>query len=110
MDHRRPTWLLEPCPAWCTREHVEDDHPEDRYHSSEASVVPAIATDEDRLPPSASADAVELIVGMTRPVGELIEWVTIEPSLSRQPRLTLTRESAQRLLDALAEQLALTAR
>ncbi|MCR1786491.1 hypothetical protein KVF89_28410 [Nocardioides carbamazepini] len=105
MDDQRPTWLQESCPAWCTREHEEDDHPADRYHASEATFLPAIAATADTVPAASSADAVELIIHIRRQLDDPTDWVTVEPAQTRLPRLTLTRESAARLVRALAEQL-----
>jgi hypothetical protein len=105
VDDGRPSWLLEPCPAWCTREHEEDDHPEDRYHASEATCLPAIGATADTVPAAASADAFDLIVHIRRQLDDPTDWVTIEPAQTRLPRLTLTRESTLWLVRALDEQL-----
>ncbi|MDQ6523624.1 hypothetical protein RB608_08445 [Nocardioides sp. LHD-245] len=105
MDDQRPIWLLEPCPEWCTREHEEDDHPKDRYHASEATYLPVIGATADTVPATASADAFELVIHIRRQLDDPTDWVTVEPAQTRLPRLTLTRESATRLVRALAEQL-----
>lgn len=104
-DGGAPSWLREPCPWWCTREHDEDDHPEDRYHRSEASLAPAVAGHTDVLPMTASLEAVEVIVRRGRHVGESVEWLAIESDELQRLRLLLTVESARSLVSALMHQL-----
>lgn len=41
-QRNRPDWQAEDCPPWCAREHLNDDHPEDRIHQSEPRAVPAL--------------------------------------------------------------------
>lgn len=103
MEGTRPTWLLEACPAWCTRAHLEDDHPEDRYHESFPTSVPVVAATADTIPATASLTAMNLLVQLHRHIGELVEWIAIEPTESRQPRLILTRESARTLALAMRD-------
>ena len=102
---RRPTWLTERCPDWCTREHVESDHPEDRFHQSEATFVPAIVSVRDTVPVTASLAGLDLTVWIGRYVGDIVEWAVIEPVEQRHPRLVLSVESARALTHGLAEQL-----
>lgn len=45
-SHESPTWPAS-CPAWCQRDHLPDDHPDDRRHRSEAVTVPAVALRAD---------------------------------------------------------------
>ncbi|MCL2542283.1 MAG: hypothetical protein FWE71_07485 [Nocardioidaceae bacterium] len=101
----RPTWLVEECPSWCVRDHRESDHPEDRYHHGEASLVPVVLARDRFVPASASLEATDLVVCRGRHVGDAVEWVVIEPAESPQPRLVLTRESAGSVARALEEQL-----
>jgi hypothetical protein len=103
MERSRPTWLVEPCPPWCLREHEEADHPEDREHRGAAVRVSVLASGEDTIPATASLGALDLLVQLHRRVGETLEWVSIEPAEARQPRLALSRESARFLTRALAE-------
>ena len=104
-----PTWLAEGCPAWCAREHLEDDHPEDRYHHSEPSLVPAVAAAADTVPVTASLESMTLVVWLGRHVGTSLVWVAVEPAERREPRLVLTEESARALHEHLGRQLALAA-
>jgi hypothetical protein len=101
----RPTWLTEPCPAWCTRVHLEADHPEDRYHQSTATFIPAIVGVRDTVPVTASLEELDLTVWIGRYVGDIVEWAVVEPVEQRQPRLILSVESARALTRGLAEQL-----
>ena len=58
----RPPWSKQPCPPWCTREHAADDHPEDRYHQSEPSILPVVAGAGDAVPVTTSLRALTLAV------------------------------------------------
>ncbi|WP_392390977.1 DUF6907 domain-containing protein [Nocardioides sp. LHD-245] len=101
MESSRPTWLAEPCPPWCLREHDEDDHPDDREHRGEAVDLAVVATGEDAVPVTDALAPLELVVQLHRRVGAPVEWVSIEPAEARQPRLALTRGSARALATAL---------
>jgi hypothetical protein len=101
MESSRPTWLDEPCPPWCLREHDEDDHPEDREHRGAAIDVAVVATGEDAVPVTDALSHLDLVVQLHRRVGGPEEWVSIEPAEARQPRLALTRGSARALVAAL---------
>jgi len=101
-----PTWLTEACPSWCAREHEEDDHPEDRYHQSEPSIAPVIASGQVTVPVTSSLETVDLLVRIGRYVGETTEWMAIEPLELVQPRLLLTVESARHLARHVVDQLA----
>ncbi|WP_244931802.1 hypothetical protein [Nocardioides sp. W7] len=100
-----PSWLVEPCPPWCVREHREDDHPEDRYHQSQASHLPVVAGSTDTIPMTDSLEAVDVVVRRGRHLGEVVEWLAIESDDLRSLRLLLTVESATALTSALADQL-----
>lgn len=106
LDPSAPTWLVEPCPSWCARTHEENDHPEDRYHQSEPSILPALVGAADTVPVTDSFESLDLLVRRGRYVGQPLEWVLIEPMEAIRPRLLLTIESARLLLPRLAEQIA----
>lgn len=101
-----PTWLGEPCPPWCVRTHLEDDHPEDRHHQSEPSLFAAIAGDGDQVPMTASLAPLTLGIRLGRHVGEARAWVVIESLETRHPRLVLSEEAAGALRHQLEHQLA----
>ncbi len=101
-----PTWLDEPCPPWCVRDHEEDDHPEDRYHQSEPSLFAAIAGSGDQVPMTASLAPLTLGIHLGRHVGETRAWVVIESLETRHPRMVLTEEAAVALQQQLEHQLA----
>lgn len=42
MPENSPSWLTEPCPAWCAGDHAEGDHPEDHAHRSSGVDVPVV--------------------------------------------------------------------
>lgn len=102
-----PTWLTEPCPSWCVRDHREDDHPDDRYHQSEPTIVPAIAGDGDAVPATDSLMAVDLSVRVGRHLDDELTWVAIE-TMGPGPGMMLSAESARLFLDRLERQVALT--
>lgn len=100
----RPSWLHEACPSWCTREHREDDHPEDRIHQDEGVVIAAVVGDAHPTTLTVTARATELVVQRYRPIPHLTPtWVRIvEPEGGRAP-LLLTEETARRLGRALPD-------
>ncbi|GAA4803299.1 DUF6907 domain-containing protein [Nocardioides caeni] len=100
-----PTWLTEPCPSWCARQHHEGDHPEDRFHQSTPSTIDAIAGTGDAVPLTSTLHACEIVVRRGRHVGDAREWLSIESAEHPQPRMALTAESAQSLTRALLIQL-----
>lgn len=102
-----PTWLAEVCPAWCTRIHREDDHPEDRYHQSEPSTFPAVAGAGDDVPLTDSLRAMTLGVRLGRHLGDDRTWLVVESLDDRHPRAVLTRDAAGALIRHLVHQLSL---
>jgi hypothetical protein len=100
-----PTWLTEPCPSWCARDHHEHDHPEDRYHQSLPSVVPAVAGSAVNVPVTSSLQALDLVIRLGRYVGEATDWLVIEAAEQREPRLVITADSARLLVHHVAGQL-----
>ena len=104
---RRPSWLDEACPRWCTRDHREEDHPEDRYHQGEPSVFTAVAGSGDGAPPGASLQPMALGVRIGRQVGEERTWLLVEPIDGRRPRAVLSLDAAQALARHLTRQLTL---
>ena len=103
-DAPRPSWLAGPCPPWCTREHSEDDHPEDRYHQRDPTITAAVAGTGDTVPVPATLHPVVLTVRTGRYTGEGLTWLVVEP-LEGRPYLAITAASARSLVLALQEQL-----
>lgn len=101
-----PTWLDEPCPPWCARVHLEEDHPEDRYHQSEPSIFGGVAGAGDQVPLTASLRPLSLGIRLGRHVGDAGVWLAIESLEASHPRLILTEVTAQALLQRLDQQLA----
>lgn len=104
-DDTTASWARETCPAWCTRAHDDTDHPEDRYHQSEPSFVPVIASARLAVPLTSSLEAVEMLVHVGRYDGDVVEWLAIEALDQPEPRLVLTLESARLLVQRLVEQI-----
>ncbi|TNM42800.1 hypothetical protein FHP29_07300 [Nocardioides albidus] len=98
-----PSWLTTPCPSWCRRAHGEDDHPEDRYHQSESTILVAVAGSGDTVPVSASLVPVTLVVRVGQ-YPDAATWVLVEPAEGRHPRIALSPESARDLAAALLAQ------
>ena len=90
-----PSWLAEGCPAWCTREHHEDDHPEDRRHQSDGTLI-AVHESTTAIPVG-SARSVEVAAYLDQPVAEGTCWLRVESLDSPGMRLALTVESARSL-------------
>jgi len=105
-QQKQPTWLHERCPGWCVRAHHEHDHPEDRYHQSEGSVLPGVVATRPTIPLTASMERLDMIVWAGRYVGESDAWLVIEPTERREPRLLVTIGTAHGLVKQLSEQLA----
>lgn len=102
-DGARASWLGGPCPPWCVREHAETDHPEDRYHQSEPTILAAVAGSGDTVPVDDSLQPLTLVVR----VGQYTDgapWLLVEHAEGRHPRIVLTPESARALAAALLEQ------
>lgn len=102
---QQPTWLSERCPSWCSREHDQRDHPEDRYHQSEPCVVPGVVATGHTIPVTESLEGLDLVTWMGRYVGDSVDWMVIEPIEQREPRLVVSVETARSLVQRLSEQL-----
>ena len=102
----QPSWLHEPCPAWCTREHREDDHPEDRVHQDDGVVIAAVLGDAHPTTLAVSGRPTELVVQRYRPIPRRTPtWLRIEePEGGSRTPLLLTDETAVRLRRALPEE------
>ena len=105
MDDSRPSWQADECPPWCTGEHGERDHPDDRVHRGRSTAVPVVARrawfDGEGI--RRSAEAVDFEVALSRVDGEPETWLYVGagPGLS----IEVTAESAERLVRAMAEAL-----
>jgi len=104
-DSAGPTWLDEACPSWCTRNHHERDHPEDRYHQSDPTMVTMTAGDGATIPVAESLETIDMLVLLGRYVGDTRTWLTVEPAERPAPRLVLTTESAGVLVECINDQL-----
>lgn len=93
----RPSWQHDACPSWCVVEHAEHDLPDDRIHDSTNIDVRAVLG-----PAHARGRPVDLSLVMSRRCGELDDWVLVgEPERDGQ-FLLLSRDSAARVVGALA--------
>lgn len=96
----RPTWLREECPAWCTGDHAEDDHPEDRVHRRALAELPAVLAEGD-LPTRWHAAARTLVVERLRAVGRPAEWLRVQDADDARRHLVIDPASARRLAEVL---------
>ena len=96
----RPSWQVDPCPAWCVGDHREEDHPDDRQHRSASVAVPVVvrrtAVQHDAL--VRAAESAEFEVGVSRRDGEQDTWLYLGEGPGAS--LEVSAESAERLLAA----------
>jgi hypothetical protein len=97
-EQSRPKWLDEQCPSSCDRIHEESDHPEDRFHQAEPTVLPSIV--RRSLLPEDRPEACELLVMPVALTDRPRPWIVLHESEGRSG-LILDRATAQRLQDAL---------
>lgn len=103
----RASWQSEPCPPWCVRVHADDDHPDDRYHDSAETQVPAILAERkpDEGPGRWVHEEAEVTIVTSR-YADATEMVTFIGSGDRHDQqLSLSPESAARLAAALQRHL-----
>jgi hypothetical protein len=95
----QPSWMAEPCPAWCVRDHGEDDHPDDRRHQGRPVEVHVVVASEAI--PAASGTPATLVVQLDQPVGTRRAWVRIEASEAAEPRFAVRACDAVPLVSAI---------
>ena len=107
-EQPRASWQSEPCPAWCTRRHADDDHPDDRYHDSAPAQVPAILLERDAAagPGRWSSTAGEITIITSRYVGGADTIIVIGREDRLDQQLSLSPEGAARLAEAIARHVA----
>lgn len=96
MHEERPTWLREPCPPWCTGEHWEGDHPDDRVHRSGLTTLAGFLA-RGAVPTEFEEEPAHLVVQVLRPVGGATTWVQVREAEGAHHRLTLTSATARAL-------------
>ena len=97
-----PTWQVDPCPDWCTIEHQEHDHPDDRAHRDDGVAVAItirVRTFEREI--VEHVEPVEVILGRWKRDGEAHTWRFIGADTGLE--IELTEESFQRVLDAMQQ-------
>lgn len=101
----RPTWLEEKCPEWCTRMHLEDDHPEDRYHQDDGTIVPSIVAVLECRTMRRVAHPEELVIQRSQWPSDPQVWVSVTAMESSTPSLTVAVDCIPLLLAALRARL-----
>lgn len=111
IEQSRASWQAEPCPPWCVREHHDNDHPDDRYHDSDTTLVSAVMADRDRLGGTGrwTHETAELAIVTSRydDTTQLITFIGRDDRPDQH--LVMTPESAERLAQALIRHLAMMA-
>ncbi len=97
----RPSWLEEECPAWCTRAHHEDDHPEDRYHQDDGTIVPSIVAVLECRTMRRVAHPEELVIQRSQWPNDPQVWVSVTATESSTHSLTVAIDCVPLLLTAL---------
>ena len=103
MAEERPSWQEKACPAWCVREHQEDDMDGDRDHQSDAHYVPIIRMVRRFIGDKVARDLIadELIVAAFQAQADSRPSITIVLSEDARICLDLRDESAERVSEAL---------
>ena len=96
----------DPCPPWCTRRHRSADHPEDLLHQSRPAYVEAV-TGSPWLSPEGDPEALTLVARLVREPGRDQTWLEVVAEEQAALGLSVTAESARRLVGALDDLLAL---
>lgn len=91
------------CPDWCSREHADSDHVEDRIHQSEPRWIPAVVRRSPLFSSDGPGEPAELMAQALRRFDSQQTWVCVrEPEgLSALPLLSVA--TAQRLALALLD-------
>lgn len=96
-------WSDPLCPLWCTTDHGEQKHDEDAWHFNDVVVVPVIELQVSyRDGYESRTIGVDIDVGIERQVGGSETFIHFGVGEERERHFRLSRESAQRLVQALA--------
>lgn len=97
----RPSWQVDECPSWCTGEHREADHPDDRVHRGVPITVPVVArrTWFDAAGIRRDSEATDFEVALSRVDGDDETW--LYAGSGPAAAIDVTAESAQRLVRAI---------
>lgn len=96
------------CPPWCGTAHDDRLHPDDQHHQSAARRV-GVITGRPTLEPDDHATPGEVVGRLVRRTDSDQTWVELVSDESRDVRLVVTLESAQRL-QAVLDDVVTTAR
>lgn len=103
----RAAWQSEPCPAWCTQQHRDDDHPEDRFHDSVATRVPMVFAERDHeAGPGRWAHTpgeISIVTSRHAETSDVVVFIGRDEHPGQE--LSLTPEGAARLAVAIARHL-----
>ncbi|RGE19814.1 hypothetical protein [Leucobacter sp. wl10] len=100
-DIGTPSWQSGACPDWCTVEHAEQDHPDDRSHRDDGIAVPVAF----RIRRFVGAELVEevaqghLVLGRWQRDGDPRTWYLLGDDNGTE--LELSEESFRRLVDSM---------
>lgn len=94
-------WQQQPCPAWCTVEHTDHDHPDDRSHRDDGVPVPIVMrtrTVVDGRMADQTAEA-SLVTGRWQRDGDRELWWSL--GIDGDASLEVTTESLARVVETL---------
>ncbi len=99
----RPSWQIDECPSWCTGEHREGDHPDDRVHRGVPTTVPVVArrTSFEAAGVRRDTDATEFEVALSRVDGEPETWLYV--GAGPAAAIDVSGESGERLVRAMSD-------
>jgi hypothetical protein len=107
-EHARAVWQSEPCPPWCSGEHHDDDHPDDRYHDSPSVQVPVTVMERDHAAGPGRwiplPGEITIITSQHADTGEMVTF--IGRADRRDQQLHLTPDGAARLAREIVQHLA----
>ncbi len=105
MGESRPSWQRDGCPDWCSGEHGEFDHPDDRAHRSSSLAVPVTVrrTWFEGGSIRHAVDDAEFEVGMSQVDGDTEIWFYVGDGPARSIEIDV--QSAARLVEAMAARL-----
>lgn len=97
MDTDPPFWLTTPCPAWCVKQHADDDRLDERRHESDILARVLLLSMMDKYTADPVETEVQLIQGY-REIGPLIHIRS-----GRKHELVCVLDEAEQIAGALLD-------
>lgn len=97
----------EPCPSWCTQQHSDDDHPDDRFHDSAVTQVSVIFAERDHVAGPGrwvhTAGEISIVTSRHIDTSDVVVFIGRDDQVNQQ--INLTTDSAARLAEAITRHL-----